>query len=58
MDEQEALRVNREIYWAGVKSGVERYAWWKNGVKWVGIGVITLKQALEEIDEDMKKAQQ
>lgn len=38
-------------YIRGLKAGVRLYAWWKNGIQYVGTCGTTLKHALEKIDE-------
>ena len=43
------LQVERK---EGLKEGVTRFAWWKEGVQYVGTTGKTLKKALEEIDND------
>lgn len=47
---------DKQLYWNGVKAGVERYAYWRDGRRYVGAGVLTLHQALQEVDEDMRRA--
>jgi len=44
--------VVRVEYKEGLKEGVTRFAWWKEGVQYVGTTGKTLKQALEDIDND------
>ena len=39
----------------GLKEGVKRFAWWKDGVEYVGTCGTTLKDALKEIDEEVKE---
>lgn len=36
----------------GKKEGVRAYAWWKDGVQYVGTCGTTLKEALEKIDKE------
>ena len=36
----------------GLMEGVRRFAWWKDGVQYVGTIGKTLKQALEEIEKE------
>lgn len=36
---------------AGMKEGIRLYAWWKDGLQYVGTTGMTLKEALEEIDK-------
>ena len=38
-------------YWNGVRDGIRRFAWWKDGAQQVGTCGTTLKKALEEIDK-------
>ena len=38
-------------YKFGMREGVKTFAWWKNGIQYVGSGNYTLEQALKEIDE-------
>lgn len=38
----------------GVKEGIRLYAWWKDGIQYVGTTGRTLKEALEEIDKNAK----
>lgn len=48
-----------EIYYDGIKHGISMYAWWKDGVQYVGTTGKTLKQANTEIhtqfESDLKK---
>ncbi len=37
----------------GVLAGLEAFAWWKDGVQYVGTCGTTLKQAAEEAVEDL-----
>ena len=41
----------KEIYDKGFKAGLEAYAWWKDGIQYVGTSGTTLKQALEKLEE-------
>jgi hypothetical protein len=43
-------------YYDGVKEGLWKYAWWKNGVQYVGNMGTTLKEAIAKVDEEKKKA--
>jgi len=43
-------------FYQGLKHGVERYAWWKDGVQYVGCGVYTLKEALQDIKDEEESA--
>ncbi len=38
-------------YYQGLREGVERFAWWRNGTQYVGTTGRTLKQALADIDQ-------
>jgi len=38
-------------YYDGMRRGITLYAWWKDGVQYVGAGIRTLKKALEEVDK-------
>jgi hypothetical protein len=39
-------------YYSGLREGLKRYAWWKDGVQYVGSCGRTLKHALEEVDRE------
>ena len=45
---------DRKSYLAGVREALELYAWWKDGTQYVGCGVKTLKQALEDVNKQEK----
>lgn len=53
VDEQRSREAesNSLNYLHGLKDGITRYAWWKNGVQFVGTTGTTLKQALEAVDK-------
>ena len=36
----------------GYKAALHSYAWWIDGIQYVGCGVVTLKQALDEADAE------
>jgi hypothetical protein len=38
-------------YIEGIKEGLRQYAWWKDGVQYVGTCGKTLKQAIEEAED-------
>lgn len=38
----------------GVIEGLTRYAWWKNGVQYVGSCGTTLKKALDDVDKEFE----
>jgi len=40
----------REAFYAGLRQGVKLYAWWKDGVQYVGTCGRTLKDAIADID--------
>ena len=37
----------------GVKAGFKAYAWWKDGIEYVGDGHISLKDAINEVEEEL-----
>jgi hypothetical protein len=37
-------------YYQGLREGLKRYAWWRDGVQYVGSCGRTLKHALAEVD--------
>jgi hypothetical protein len=39
-------------WYDGLRAGVRRYVWWKDGEQFVGSGVYSLGQALARIDLD------
>ena len=51
MTEQDAIYT----YFDGVKEGVWRFAWMKDGVYYVGTTGTTLKDALESIDKEKEE---
>ena len=39
------------VYWKkGIIEGINRYAWWKDGIQYVGNPGKTLKEAIEEVE--------
>ena len=42
----------KAAYIQGLKDGITKYAWWKNGVQEVGTTGTTLKKALARVDEE------
>ena len=46
----------KKKYYEGLREGVWRFAWMKDGVYYVGTTGKTLKQALKEIDLEEKGA--
>lgn len=49
-ENSEATNIEREYYRRGVVEGMTRYAWWKDGVQYVGDGHHTLRQAIERFN--------
>ena len=43
-----------ELYYKGVKEGLWRYAWMKDGVYYVGTTGKTLKKALADVDAELE----
>ena len=41
-----------EAYRQGLREGMTRFAWWRDGVQYVGTCGTTLKEALEEIENE------
>lgn len=44
-----------KAYYEGMKEGLWRHAWWKDGVQYVGNMNTTLKEACAKVDAEMKK---
>ena len=44
-----------KCFYGGKREAVKEFAWWKDGVEYVGCGIKTLKQVMEEYDEAEKK---
>lgn len=42
----------KEAWKAGFKASLERYAWWKAGLQYVGCGVKTLRDAFHDLEEE------
>ena len=42
-------------YYDGMKEGMWRYAWYKDGVQYVGSGMRTLKEAYADADAEREK---
>lgn len=40
-----------ESFWHGLKAGIRAFAWWKNGVQYVGTTGLTLREVFEEIEQ-------
>ena len=50
MPEEKELPKEIRIFRAGVKFGLYTFAWWKDGIQYVGTCDKTLKQAYQEVD--------
>lgn len=48
-------KIYRDGFMAGAKYGISLYAWWRDGVQYVGCGVLTLKAALEKLINDIEE---
>lgn len=46
----------RTAYFEGVREGLRKYAWWKEGVEYVGSCGTTLKAALAHVDAEEREA--
>lgn len=42
------------VFKNGVIDGIKRYAWWKNGIQYVGSCGTTLKEAIEEVEKEFE----
>jgi len=49
-------RIMRESELRGHIEALRDYAWWKDGVQYVGCGVKTLAQAIKEAEDELKGA--
>lgn len=47
--------IYKEGFYNGAIFGISFYAWWKNGIQYVGSCSQTLKEALASLKEDIKK---
>ena len=47
-----------QAYYNGIREGIEQYAYWKDGVQYVGTCGTTLKDALARIDKEEKRAEE
>lgn len=52
--EHQANIIGMNMYVKGILEGLELYAFWKNGVQYVGAGLTTLETAREDILETYK----
>lgn len=41
-------------YYQGLREGVQRFAWWRDGTQYVGTTGLTLKQAIAQIDQEQQ----
>ena len=48
---QELVALIDRAYAAGVETGFRKYAWWKDGIQYVGSCGTTLEDALKEINQ-------
>lgn len=53
---KEFAEIRQRAYFRGVRDGVQRFAWWKDGVQRVGTTGRTLRQALDEVDTQESEA--
>jgi len=44
--------MTKGTYYDGLREGIRMYAWWKEGIQYVGTTGRTLQRALKEIDEE------
>lgn len=47
--------VTSKEYFEGKRESLWDFAWWKCGTQYVGSGIKTLKEALEEINKEEKE---
>ena len=48
--EQYLQKTQTQAYYKGLREGVEKFAWWKDGTQYVGTTGSTLKSVLQDID--------
>lgn len=48
--EQYLQLAQSRAYYEGLRDGVHRFAWWRDGVQYVGTTGSTLQQALDDIN--------
>lgn len=41
----------KDDFYEGMKEGIRLYAWWRDGIQYVGTTGRTLKEALEDVDK-------
>jgi len=49
------LKATRKAYFAGLRAGTTRLAWWSKGVQYVGTCETPLKDALRKIDKEEER---
>ena len=42
-------------YYMGLREGVQRFSWWRDGVQYIGTTGRTLKEAIADIDQEEQK---
>ena len=45
-------------YHDGIREGIRRYAWYRDGTQYVGTTGRTLREVLEEVDNEQKSSQE
>lgn len=53
---KEFAEARLRAYFRGIRDGVRRFAWWRDGVQYVGTTGRTLRQALDEVDTQESEA--
>ena len=53
---KEFALIRQRAYFRGIRDGIQRFAWWKDGVQYVGTTGRTLTQALNEVDTQESEA--
>lgn len=53
---KEFALIRQRSYFRGIRDGIQRFAWWKDGVQYVGTTGRTLTQALNEVDTQESEA--
>lgn len=48
--EQHLQKAQTQAYYKGLREGVEKFAWWKDGTQYVGTTGSTLKSVLHDIN--------
>jgi hypothetical protein len=48
--DQHLQKAQTQAYYKGLREGVEKFAWWKDGTQYVGTTGSTLKSVLQDID--------